>query len=161
MLWYSVSYNWCLATVADILSKQEYYGDAVNFRSTAKSFKNKTIIERPQEEWKIFPNTHPGVIDRWCRNYAETTSALSQNDKKRNCQSVFRSSLLCGLRGKFYYSVTNNYKREQAYFFYSVYRKNLEVCSLYYIRGKVVTETILESMRKSFWMCNPLKKNLP
>ncbi|MBQ2522376.1 MAG: recombinase family protein, partial [Bacteroidales bacterium] len=45
-------------------AKQEYCGDTVNFRSTTKSFKNKTKIERPQEEWKIFPNTHPAIIDR-------------------------------------------------------------------------------------------------
>ncbi len=46
----AVPYNWCSATVADILSRQEYCGDTVNFRSTTKSFKNKTKIERPQEE---------------------------------------------------------------------------------------------------------------
>ena len=50
----AVPYNWCSATVADILGKQEYRGDTVNFRSTRKSFKNKKKIERPPEEWKIF-----------------------------------------------------------------------------------------------------------
>ena len=57
-------YNWCSATVADILSKQEYCGDTVNFRSTRKSFKNKKKIERPPEDWKIFKDTHPAIIDR-------------------------------------------------------------------------------------------------
>ena len=57
-------FNWRSATIADILAKQEYCGDTVNFRSTTKSFKNKTKIERPQEEWKIFPNTHPAIIER-------------------------------------------------------------------------------------------------
>ncbi len=60
----AVPYNWCSATVADILSKQEYCGDTVNFRSTRKSFKNKKKIERPLEEWKIFKDTHPAIIDR-------------------------------------------------------------------------------------------------
>ena len=50
--------------MADILSKQEYCGDTVNFRSTAKSFKSKKKIERPPEEWQIFKNTHPAIIDR-------------------------------------------------------------------------------------------------
>lgn len=40
-------FNWCSDTVASILSKQEYCGDTVNFRSTTKSFKNKKKIERP------------------------------------------------------------------------------------------------------------------
>ena len=60
----AVPYNWCADTVANILSKQEYCGDTVNFRSTTKSFKNKIKIERPQEEWKIFPNTHQAMINR-------------------------------------------------------------------------------------------------
>ena len=47
-----------------ILSKQEYCGDTVNFRSQRKSFKNKKKVELPPEEWLIFENTHPAIIDR-------------------------------------------------------------------------------------------------
>ena len=47
-----------------------------------------------------------------------------------------------------YYSVTNNYKREQAFFFCSAYRKNSDECSAHYIREKVIMETVLESMRR-------------
>ena len=50
--------------MANILSKQEYCGDTVNFRSTTKSFKSKKKIERPPEEWQIFRDTHPAIIDR-------------------------------------------------------------------------------------------------
>ena len=60
----AVPYNWCSATVADILSKQEYCGDTINFRYTTRSFKNKKKLERPQEEWKVFSDTHPAIIDR-------------------------------------------------------------------------------------------------
>ncbi|WP_200771205.1 recombinase family protein [Enterococcus faecium] len=52
-------FNWCASTVADILSKQEYIGNTVNFRTTRKSFKNKKSLDRPQEEWQVFKNTHP------------------------------------------------------------------------------------------------------
>lgn len=45
------------------MSKQEYIGDTVNFRSSTKSFKNKKMVERPQEEWQIFKDTHPAIID--------------------------------------------------------------------------------------------------
>ena len=46
------------------MPKQEYCDDTVNFRSTTKSFKNKKKIERPPEEWQIFRDTHPAIIDR-------------------------------------------------------------------------------------------------
>ena len=60
---------------------------------------------------------------------------------------LFRSRCShCG--EKLYYSVSNNYKREQAYFFCSSYRKNSEVCSAHYIREKVVEQIVLESMQR-------------
>ena len=142
-------FNWCSATVADILAKQEYCGDTVNFRSTTKSFKNKTKIERPQEEWKIFPNTHPAIIEREVFELVQELRQHRRRPTKSGIVSPFSGLLYCADCGeKLYYSVTNNYKREQAYFFCSAYRKNSEVCSAHYIREKVVTETVLESMRR-------------
>lgn len=145
----AVPYNWCSATVADILSKQEYCGDTVNFRSTTKSFKNKTKIERPQEEWKIFPNTHPAIIEREVFELVQELRQHRRRPTKSGIVSPFSGLLYCADCGqKLYYSVTGNYKREQANFFCSSYRKNSEVCSAHYIREKVVTETVLESMRR-------------
>lgn len=142
-------FNWCSASVADILSKQEYCGDTVNFRSTTKSFKNKTKIERPQKEWKIFPNTHPAIIEREVFELVQELRQHRRRPTKSGIVSPFSGLLYCADCGeKLYYSVTNNYKREQAYFFCSAYRKNSEVCSAHYIREKVVTETVLESMRR-------------
>lgn len=140
-------FNWCSDTVANILSKQEYCGDTVNFRSTTKSFKNKTKIERPQEKWKIFPNTHPVIIEREVSELVQELRQHRRRPTKSGIVSPFSWLLYCADCGeKLYYSVTNNYKREQAYFFCSAYRKNSEVCSAHYIREKVVTETVLESM---------------
>lgn len=145
----TVLYNWCSATVADILAKQEYCGDTVNFRSTTKSFKNKTKIERPQEEWKIFPNTHPAIIDREVFELVQELRQHRRRPTKSGIVSWFSGLLYCADCGeKLYYSVTNNYKREQAYFFCSSFRKNSDECSAHYIREKVVMENALESMRR-------------
>lgn len=145
----AIPYNWCSATVADILAKQEYCGDTVNFRSTTKSFKNKTKIERPQEEWKIFPNTHPAIIDREVFELVQELRQHRRRPTKSGIVSWFSGLLYCADCGeKLYYSVTNNYKREQAYFFCSSFRKNSDECSAHYIREKVVMETVLESMRR-------------
>ena len=145
----TVPYNWCSATVADILAKQEYCGDTVNFRSTTKSFKNKTKIERPQEEWKIFPNTHPAIIDREVFELVQELRQHRRRPTKSGIVSWFSGLLYCAdCEEKLYYSVTNNYKREQAYFFCSSFRKNSDECSAHYIREKVVMENALESMRR-------------
>ena len=145
----AVPYNWCAATVSDILSKQEYCGDTVNFRSTTKSFKNKTKIERPQEEWKIFPNTHQAIINREVFELVQELRQHRRRPTKSGIVSWFSGLLYCAdCEEKLYYSVTNNYKREQAYFFCSSFRKNSDECSAHYIREKVVMENVLESMRR-------------
>lgn len=145
----AVPYNWCSATIADILSKQEYCGDTVNFRSTTKSFKNKKKIERPPEEWQIFKDTHPAIIDRETFALVQELRKHRRRPTKSGIVSPFSGLLYCAdCREKLYYSVTNNYKREQAYFFCSSYRKNSEVCSAHYIREKVVEQIILESMQR-------------
>ena len=145
----AVPYNWCSATVADILGKQEYCGDTVNFRSTTKSFKNKKKIERPPEEWKIFKDTHPATIDREVFDLVQELRKHRRRPTKSGIVSPFSGLLYCADCGeKLYYSFSNNYKREQAYFFCSSYRKNSDVCSAHYIREKVVEQLVLESMQR-------------
>ena len=155
----AVPYNWCSATVADILSKQEYCGDTINFRSTTKSFKNKKKIDRPPEEWQIFKNTHPAIIDREVFALVQELRKHRRRPTKSGIVSPFSGLLYCADCGeKLYYSVTNNYKREQAYFFCSSYRKNSEVCSAHYIREKVVEQIVLESMQRILLNVQALEK---
>ena len=147
----SVPYHWCPATVADILGKQEYCGDTVNFRSQRKSFKNKKKVELPPEQWLVFENTHPAIIDR---ETFELVRELRKNKRKptrTGIVSMFSGVVYCADCGeKFYYSATNNYKENQAYFFCSSYRKNSDVCSAHYIREKVIYSLVLENMQRVF-----------
>ena len=116
----AVPYNWCSATVADILGKQEYCGDTVNFRSTRKSFDLVQELRKHRRR-----PTKSGIV------------------------SPFSGLLYCADCGeKLYYSFSNNSKREQAYFFCSSYRKNSDICSAHYIREKVVEQLVLESMQR-------------
>lgn len=153
-------FNWCSDTVANILSKQEYIGDTVNFRGTTKSFKNKKKVERPQEEWKIFKNTHPAIVDEETFMLVQELREHRRRPAKSGIVSMFSGLLYCADCGeKLYYSVTNNYRREQAYFFCSSYRKNSEVCSAHYIREKVVAGIVLESMQRVFWYVQSFEKD--
>ena len=59
----SRQYDWNASEVASILSKQEYMGHTVNFRTYKESYKEKERKNRAPEEWKIFENTHEAIID--------------------------------------------------------------------------------------------------
>ena len=72
---------------------------------------------------------------------------------------MFSDLLYCADCGeKLYYSVTDNYKREQAYFFCSAYRKNSNVCSAHYIWEKIVEHLVFESMQRLLWYVQSYEK---
>ena len=155
----AVPHKWAARTVADILERQEYIGDTVNFRSTTRSFKDKTKIERPKEEWKVFENTHEAIIDRETWELVQTLRANKRRPNRTGEVSMFSGLLYCGDCGeKLYYSVTNNYSREQAYFFCSSYRKNTANCTAHYIREKVVYALVLESLRRVLFYVQAFEK---
>ena len=134
-------YNWCSHTVAEILDRQEYIGDTVNFRSFSQSFKQKKRLDKPQEEWKIFPDAHPAIVDRETFALVQNLRQHRRRPTRTGVVSMFSGLLYCADCGsKLGYSATNNYKREQAFFFCSAYRGNSDVCSAHFIREKVVGE---------------------
>ena len=56
-------YNWSSSTVVAILSKREYLGETVNFK-TRKHFKDKKSHYVSQDQWTVFPNTQEPIIDQ-------------------------------------------------------------------------------------------------
>ena len=60
----SQPYNWSGYIVGQILSKPEYMGHTVNFRSHKQSYKDKNPVMNPQEDWLIFENTHEAIVDK-------------------------------------------------------------------------------------------------
>ena len=57
-------YSWNGFAVGQILSKPEYMGHTVNFRSYKESYKDKRAVVHSPEDWLIFENTHEAIIDR-------------------------------------------------------------------------------------------------
>ena len=51
-------YRWWGTTVTYILNRIEYMGHTVNFKTYKRSFREKNRRTAPQEEWKVFENTH-------------------------------------------------------------------------------------------------------
>lgn len=61
---FSNPYNWSGYVVGQILSKPEYMGHTVNFRSHKQSYKDKNAVMNPKEEWLIFEDTHEAIVDK-------------------------------------------------------------------------------------------------
>ena len=57
-------YAWTKGTVTVILSNPIYLGKLVSLRYQTRSFKDKRIIPRPEEEWITVENTHQALVDQ-------------------------------------------------------------------------------------------------
>lgn len=142
---------WNAAGVADILLRQEYCGDTINFRSTTKSFKNKTKIERPEEEWQVFPDTHPAIINRDTFSLVQELRAHRRRPTRTGHVSMFSGLLYCADCGsKLYYSNGNVKRHISPNFFCSSFRKETSNCTAHYIREKAVYDLVLETMQRVF-----------
>ena len=107
----------------------------------------------------MFKNTHPAIVDRETFELVQELRMHRRRPTKSGIVSMFSGLLYCADCGeKLYYSVTGNYKREQANFFCSSYRKNSDVCSAHYIREKVVESLVLENMQRVLWYVQTYEK---
>jgi hypothetical protein len=119
----------------------------------------KKKLDNPKDKWQVFPDTHPAIIDRETFALVQELRQHRRRPTKSGIVSMFSGMLYCADCGKkLYYSATGNYKREQANFFCSRYRKNSEVCSAHYIREKAVESLVLESMQRVMWYVQTYEK---
>lgn len=78
--------KWSSATVMNIIKNPVYYGAMANGKRTVKSFKNKTIIRKPTDEWVIVEGTHEPIVSKalWLE--------AQQISQRNHRQTVRRSS---------------------------------------------------------------------
>lgn len=147
----SVPFHWCPAMIANILKRQEYCGDTVNFRSTTKSFKNKKRVDRPESEWIIFENTHPAIVDRDTFKLVQKIREGRHRQTRTGKVSIFSGLVFCEDCGqKMYYQSGKKDRRDPPHFMCSSYSKNPDTCISHYIGEKTLTNLVLESMRRVF-----------
>ena len=139
-------YKWCKTTIAMILEQQEYCGDVINFKSYSKSFRNKTRIENPKENWAIFKDVHEPIIDRetWERVQELTKNTKRRKPKNDNVKkSIFTNLLYCGDCGhKLWFNIN---QRNPSIRFYSCsnYKGNRGTCeSTHYVREDSLEQVV-------------------
>jgi len=60
---YDDPFIWRTSSIARMLTRQEYLGHTVNFKTRRKSYKQKKQLKNDPSEWQIFENTHEAIVD--------------------------------------------------------------------------------------------------
>jgi len=160
----SEPYSWNDGTISAILSKPEYAGHIVNFRTYKESYKDKNFKWNPKEDWKIFPNTHEAIIEQ---EVFDTVQRL--RGTPRRVDSIGEANPLTGLVycadcGAKMYNSRQSKEYYDEHRFGKVYKHKTtdfytcsanvlgqdrfkRVCSQHFIRTVVIRELVLDTIR--------------
>ncbi len=159
-------YNWSGYIVGQILSKPEYMGHTVNFRSHKQSYKDKNPVMNPKEEWLIFEDTHEAIVDKETWELAQKLRKTPRRHDTLGEANPLTGLLFCADCGA---KMTNHRSRggtennpyPSDFYDCSSYtlahQKRTHACSGHYIRTKALRELILETVRtaSTFAITNP------
>lgn len=142
-------YKWCDRTISDILSRQEYLGRTVNFKTYRKSYKIKRQYKNPPSEWMVFENTHEAIIDQ------ETFDIVQRiRDGRRRLTPMGEMPVLSGMvfcadcGAKLYQVRHRGWDHSKEYMVCSTYRKRgKDMCSSHQIRNCVIEDFLLDGIR--------------
>ena len=146
-------YKWCKTTVQKILCQQEYCGDVINFKTYSKNFKNKTRIDNPVENWKIFKDVHEPIIDRdtWETVQKLVARTKRRAPKKENARKHIFSGLIrcadCGSNMRYH---TNTVNKDIHYFSCGNYVKDTRgTCQArHYIRADALEQIVIYELKR-------------
>ena len=142
--------KWNCSTITGILSKQEYCGDVINFKTYSKSYKNKKRIENDPENWVIFKDVHEPIIDRvvW-EQIQEKRGKIRKRRKHNGEHNMFSGLLVCADCGCNLHYHFNQGNEGIHYFNCSNYKGNRGSCSsTHYVRVDFLEQVVLGEIRR-------------
>lgn len=89
-------YHWEKQSVYQILTNPVYTGDLYCLKYARKSFKDKRIMVKPQDEWVVVPNAHEALVSKQDFETVQHRVAVKQTGRPENPDNIFRGLLYCG-----------------------------------------------------------------
>ena len=148
----TLSCQWKSSTIVSILTKQEYCGDVLNFKTYSKSYKNKKRIVNDRENWVVFKDVHEPIVDRsvWETIQERRSRKTRKKQKSDGEKNMFAGLLVCADCGSNLWYHFNQANPEIEYFNCSGYNKGKrKICnSTHYIRVDFLEKVVLGEIRR-------------
>ena len=142
-------YIWRGSTIVHMLSRQEYLGHTVNFKTYRKSYKNKKQLKNDPSEWQIFENTHEAIIEEPVFEVVQKIRDGRRRVTPMGEMPILSGMLFCADCGNKLYQVRHRgWEHDKEHFVCATYRKVKGGCSSHQIRNVVVEELLLDGIRR-------------
>ena len=142
-------YLWRDTTVTHILSRMEYIGHTVNFKTYRKSYKNKKQMHNDPSQWQIFRNAHEAIVDGAVFEIVQKIRDGRRRLTPMGEMPILSGMLFCADCGAKLYQVRGRgWEHSKEYFVCATYRKIKGGCSSHQIRNVVIEEALLDDIRR-------------
>ena len=145
------AYSWSLPIIRNILKDETYIGNTIHNKQSTVSYKNKKIVQRPEEEWVRIENTHEPIISRDVFDQVQEQSATRRRMQKDATTQIFAGLLKCADCG---WSMTfgRNANANNPFGYYvcgrnRAYRYKDGECTRHYLRYDVLYAYVLERIQ--------------
>lgn len=136
---------WRTSTIARMLTRQEYLGHTVNFKTKRKSYKQKN----DPSEWQIFKNTHEAIIDKETFDIVQRIRNGRRKVTRLGDMGILSGMMFCADCGNKLYQVRGKgWEHDKKYFVCATYRKVKGGCSSHQIRNVVVEQLLLQDLQR-------------
>lgn len=140
---------WSTATIGEILDHQKYCGNTMNFRTEKKSYKSKKISRQSEEDYKIFYDTHPAIIEREMFEQAQEIRRKKQRHTRFEEPALFDHIAFCKDCGRIMYLRRQHLnEKSRSYYVCSGYAKQIKECTSHYITETELSRLVLERIQK-------------
>ena len=140
-------YTWQNSTISHILTRMEYLGHTVNFKTYRKSYKNKKQLKNDPSQWQIFENTHEAIIDRETFDIVQRIRDGRRRVTPMGEMPILSGMVFCADCGKKLYQVRGRNLPQKEYMVCSTYRKIKGGCSSHQIRNEVLERLLLDGIQ--------------
>jgi DNA invertase Pin-like site-specific DNA recombinase len=147
--------HWSASNIADILANREYLGIATLSKVTVKSYKDKTHIYRPVEDWTIFEGAHPAIIEQETFDVVQRIRDGRRRQTKLGDMGVLNGRLYCEDCGSKLHIKrrASGGKAQYVYYICRQSRSNSDSfgnCTPHSIRKEVAERLVLSDIQRVF-----------
>lgn len=149
-------YDWSQQTIFSILKNREYLGHIICNKNTSKSFKDRSLIKLPRDEWIEVKNKHEAIIDE--KTFAEVQKIISVKKKKLKGEDkpqIFIGLLRCPDCGRTLSFKRTKDRKSYGHYACSTFRTfGKSYCSMHYIKYESLYSAVLVDIKNHIKQAN-------
>ncbi|MDR2558253.1 MAG: DUF4368 domain-containing protein, partial [Oscillospiraceae bacterium] len=143
-------YDWGHTTVSSILSRREYLGHIINFKTYQKSFKHRKRLFNDPDKHVILENKHPAIIEEDVFNTVQQLRATKKRPSFSGRVNLFQGLCRCAdCKTNMILSCGNCIPPSKDAYTCSGFARKKKLCdSSHYIRRVVLEQAILTYLQR-------------